>query len=792
MENGGIQMLIRRMAKCAFVILLITLCVSCTKKGDKDEQLVSTEFNEIAEIKNYIYQLEEKYLMLDDFESYTKDDMLPEVYMSNTNGGTMALTLEKENKVQGMNAMKVIYDYKSAGYAGIVKDSPGLNLSSFDGICLWCDMDGSKNTFTVQIMDADGVTWESIGYLDSKGGKDVYVPFESFAAPTWDTEARGAFDKSITIERIAFYTNQIEDRVKGELFIDAVRGAVFNDQLNKAKVEILTEVAEPITGFPYQITGTASGVQFITLSFGDARVNVPVIDNRWSYAITENDRVYQEKDIDLLAEITYLDGTVIAESLKQKIFFDVEGQFNIPEEVFENTNLAKPMNITVSSTESEEHKSSYVADSDNKTRWSSVYEDQQFLVVDLEKETTFNYILLQWEAAYSTQYEILGSNDSENWELLYQQNNCEGGNELIDLSESHARYIKLDMKTRATIYGNSLYEFGIYVEKPEMPVNEDAVDPVIHSQGKELLSPSLIKGEIAVMDFINQISGQYTVMGMHNREPNAEPTKQTERVWARTGVYPGLWSGDFLFSEPDIENRWKMIEECKTQWEQGAIVQLMLHVTAPNQEEIGDWEGGVKCELTDEEWTALITDGGELNKLWKSRLDTYCEYLAYLKDHEVTVLFRPFHEMNQSLFWWGGRAGENGTAALYRLTRNYIEDVKGLDNIIWVWNMQDLDYNWVAYNPGDDYWDIFSVDFYNGDGFTQKKYETALSVAGDKPIAIGECDVLPSPEKLLEQPKWVFCMSWAELTFEKNSSEAIQNLYWAKNTFVKEELPKFK
>ena len=296
------------------------------------------------------------------------------------------------------------------------------------------------------------------------------------------------------------------------------------------------------------------------------------------------------------------------------------------------------------------------------------------------------------------------------------------------------------------------------------------------------------------MDFFNQISGNYTVVGIHNREPNSRPAIQTDRIQRLTGKYPALWSGDFLFSPADVEYRQIMIDECKKQWDDGAIVNLMLHVVSPkNNGEKGVWEGptGVCSNLTNEEWTDLITDGGTLNTVWKARLDIYAEYLQFLKDGGVTVLFRPFHEMNQGVFWWGGRPGPNGTAALYRLTHDYIEKVKGLDNIIWVWNMQDLDYNWEQYNPGEGYWDIFSLDVYNPDGFTRQKYQTAIDVAGDKPIAIGETQVLPTPEELFDQPRWVFCMSWAELTFQHNTDEQIRSLYEAENTLTREELPRF-
>ena len=154
-------------------------------------------------------------------------------------------------------------------------------------------------------------------------------------------------------------------------------------------------------------------------------------------------------------------------------------------------------------------------------------------------------------------------------------------------------------------------------------------------------------------------------------------------------------------------------------------------------------------------------------------------------------MFRPFHEMNQSMFWWAGRKGDRGTAELYRLTRYYLEHEKGLDNIIWVWDVQDLSYDWAEYNPGNNNWDIFAVDIYNNDRFTSYKYNLAKEIANGKLFAIGECDKLPTSNELRNQTEWAFVMSWAELTFSYNSNSEIQNLYWADNVLVQNELPNF-
>lgn len=295
----------------------------------------------------------------------------------------------------------------------------------------------------------------------------------------------------------------------------------------------------------------------------------------------------------------------------------------------------------------------------------------------------------------------------------------------------------------------------------------------------------------SVLAYLKKISGKLTVAGIHNREPNSRPSMQTDKVFELTGRYPGLWSGDFLFRAEDVTARWEMIHECKKQWEAGSIVQLMLHVAPPNQPEVCAWEGGIKSHLTDEQWKDLITEGGILNRAWRARLDIYARYLQYLKENGVLILFRPQHEMNQGAFWWGGRRGADGTARLYQITHDYLLNVKGLTNLIWVWDMQDMSRDFAEYNPGENYWDIFAFDIYS-DGYNKSWYDYILPIVKGKPMAIGECEKLPSPVILKQQPRWCFFMSWAELTFTHNSPQQIQELYKSSSVVTRNLLPNFK
>jgi len=317
-------------------------------------------------------------------------------------------------------------------------------------------------------------------------------------------------------------------------------------------------------------------------------------------------------------------------------------------------------------------------------------------------------------------------------------------------------------------------------------------ETMLSLMGYEISAPEGTATGFQTLDYLYSISGKKTLAGQHNREPNAQPALWTEYIKETTGQYPALWSGDFLFQQENIDNRWTMIYEAERQWKNGAVVNLMWHACPPDEEEPCDWDPGVlNAPLDDEQWEALLTEGTDLNARWKTRMDDIAVYLQYLEDNGVEVLFRPLHEMNQGKFWWGGRPGPDGTAKLYRYVHDYFTQVKGLSNLIWVWDMQDLSRDFEDYNPGDDYWDVFAFDIYD-QGFTSSWYMDIRSLVGDKPMAIGECSKLPSSAVLASQPRWVFFMPWAELVKEANTTEAIQTLYHNPRVITLDEMPGWK
>jgi len=303
------------------------------------------------------------------------------------------------------------------------------------------------------------------------------------------------------------------------------------------------------------------------------------------------------------------------------------------------------------------------------------------------------------------------------------------------------------------------------------------------------LSPLLSQSvpRLGVLDYLDSISGKYTLAGQHGRDYWI-PLRQV------AGDYPALWGEDLLFYAGDgtsTMDQWRalVVQDAKQHWLQGAIIALMYHACPPTQAEPCNWNSGVLSKLTDTQWTELITDGTTLNNNWKARLDDIYPYLKELNDAGVEVLFRLFHEMNQGAFWWGGRPGLNGTAKLYQISHDYLVNAKGLTNLIWVWNLQDfssLATDLTNYDPGSDYWDVLSLDVYGSDGsrYTNNKYNLIKNKAAGKPIGIAECDVLPSLTVLQAQSGWTYFMGWADLTQSSNTNSTIRAIYNASNVLT--------
>ncbi len=125
------------------------------------------------------------------------------------------------------------------------------------------------------------------------------------------------------------------------------------------------------------------------------------------------------------------------------------------------TNLALNQPATASSVQSSSFPASAAVDGNSGTRWSSAFSDPQWLEVDLGSTQTICQVVLQWETAYATAFQIQISPDGTTWTSVFSTTTGTGGTQTLNVSGS-GRYIRMYGTTRDTQYGYSLWEFQVY------------------------------------------------------------------------------------------------------------------------------------------------------------------------------------------------------------------------------------------------------------------------------------------------------------------------------------------
>src|ERR1700760_1089970 len=126
-----------------------------------------------------------------------------------------------------------------------------------------------------------------------------------------------------------------------------------------------------------------------------------------------------------------------------------------------STLLSQGQPTTASSTENAGTPAADATDGNTGTRWSSAFSDPQWLQVDLGSVSTISQVVLNWEAAYATSFQIQTSADGSTWTSIYSTTTGTGGTQTLNISGS-GRYVRMYGTARATGYGYSLWEFQVF------------------------------------------------------------------------------------------------------------------------------------------------------------------------------------------------------------------------------------------------------------------------------------------------------------------------------------------
>ncbi|MGW3407737.1 discoidin domain-containing protein [Streptomyces sp. NPDC000888] len=135
-----------------------------------------------------------------------------------------------------------------------------------------------------------------------------------------------------------------------------------------------------------------------------------------------------------------------------------------------SVDLALHAPADASTKDGDDHGPANVTDGDPATRWSSAYEDDQWIRVDLGSPQSFDRVDLTWEQAYAKTYLVQVSADDSDWTDVASVDNgavplpFNSGNASLQVEEfapRTARYVRIACGVRNTSWGNSLWSLGV-------------------------------------------------------------------------------------------------------------------------------------------------------------------------------------------------------------------------------------------------------------------------------------------------------------------------------------------
>ena len=252
-------------------------------------------------------------------------------------------------------------------------------------------------------------------------------------------------------------------------------------------------------------------------------------------------------------------------------------------------------------------------------------------------------------------------------------------------------------------------------------------------------------------------------------------------IYARSGKYPALVGFDFLFSTgPNASGDWnkaydqKALFLAKNLWSQGGIPAFSWHWKDPTdkvdafyatQKAAGDGKEFTTFRVS-EAFVSGTTNWNKESNAYKgiiADIDYIADYFLQLQEAGVAAIFRPLHEAGGDWFWWSNSTSGEQYAALYRLVYDEMVNVKGVRNLVWVFNPEaSLDVSW---DPGADYYDVISVDIYNNDNdhsSNSAAFDTFKDKWGtSKILALSENGPIPDVSNMhTDQAVWSWWMPW--------------------------------
>lgn len=146
-----------------------------------------------------------------------------------------------------------------------------------------------------------------------------------------------------------------------------------------------------------------------------------------------------------------------------------------------NRALQRPAFVSASETCCNNEEPWRTFDGNPGTRWSSPYTDNHWIYVDLGAAFDISRIVLNWEVAYGSDYDLQVSYDAQTWTTVVPVRGGDGGlDEHILAVAVPGRYVRMQGLTRGTQFGFSLWEMEVYgIRSAQQPPSVVLTSPTL-------------------------------------------------------------------------------------------------------------------------------------------------------------------------------------------------------------------------------------------------------------------------------------------------------------------------
>ncbi len=289
-----------------------------------------------------------------------------------------------------------------------------------------------------------------------------------------------------------------------------------------------------------------------------------------------------------------------------------------------------------------------------------------------------------------------------------------------------------------------------------------------------------------LLEYIVSVAGKSILTGQHTQ---TIPMEEYQLIHELTGKYPKVVGFEMLSYSPNInyedadedcltevyENRNTLEKALEIAETTDSILTFCFHWFSP----IGGRDKAFYTKNTDFDASKILVEGSPEREAFYSDMKHIADQLEIFKEKDIPILWRPFHEVEGTWFWWGARGGEVAKE-LYLLMFDYFVNERQLNNLLWVWSSPTKE----SY-PGDDYVDIIGWDIYLPEkDYTDYKdrYEELIQNTTTRKVpAITEVGYIPDMNKLAESHiPWAYYMTWSkEFCLEEkfNTFEDVRKVY---------------